>query len=280
MKYCLYMCCHNGFGEIPPLFTPIQCGAALNPAVPGAISDADGDSISELNREYCELTAHYYAWKNVSADRYGFCHYRRFFAFGASGLRVKQPYFARGKLTSREIRLLGSEEQLIQLMENCNIIAPGSEDMGLTAAEHYCTAIHHFAEDLALFREILCSRAPQLARTVEEYLSQPKQYFCNMFIMDREHFNEYCDILFSSLAEFDRRKKRHGYFQGDRTDGYLGELFTGIYITWAKDRGASVAEIPRLDVYCSWKKRLGAALLPPQTKRRFAAKQLYKMLKK
>lgn len=277
MKYCLYMCCHNNFIKIPPLFSPIQCGAALNPAVPGALSDANGDNISKLNREYCELTAHYHAWKNVQADRYGFCHYRRFFAFGAAG---KRPYLVRGKLSSRDIGLLGSEEQLMQMMENYEIIVPEGENMGLPAAEHYCTSAHHFTQDLELFRDILRQRAPQLTQAVSDYLSQPRQYFCNMFIMDRGHFSEFCEILFSSLSEFDCRKKRHGYFQADRTDGYLGELFTGIYITWAKSKGVSVAEVPRLDAYCSWKKRLGTALLPPESKRRFAAKKLAKKLRK
>lgn len=276
MKYCLYMCCHSGFSTIPPIFEPFQCGAALNPAVPGALRDDDGDNISSLNREYCELTAHYYAWKNVSsADYYGFCHYRRFFAPGAA---TPRPYIVRGD-TGDLTALLGSREQLERLISEYDIIAPRSEDMGLPVVEHYCTSAHHFSEDLQLFRDILNSNAPQLTRAANEYLSQNRQYFCNMFIMDREHFNEYCTILFPALAEFDRRKIRHGYFQADRTDGYLGELFTGIFITWAKECGADIFEVPRLDTGCSMKKRLGYTLLPPESKRRFLVKRIVKSFK-
>ena len=43
--------------------------------------DNDGENISELNPMYCELTAQYWAWKNLDADYYGFCHYRRYFNF-------------------------------------------------------------------------------------------------------------------------------------------------------------------------------------------------------
>lgn len=277
MEYCLFMCCHSGFGEIPPLFTPLQCGAALNAPVGGAERDDDGDNISALNREYCELTAHYYAWKNKSADYYGFCHYRRFFASAAVTAR---PYIVRRKMTNRDNSLMCGGQELEYLMKEHDIIAPRAENMGLPVREHYCTSAHHFAEDLGLFLDILRETAPQLMAAAECYLAQDSQYFCNMFIMDRVHFQEYCRILFPALGEFDRRKARHGYFQADRTDGYLGEVFTGIYITWERQCGASVAELPRLDAGCSAKKVLGYHILPPETGRRFWAKRLAKRLKR
>lgn len=277
MTYCLYMCCHSSYGAVPPLFTPIQCGAALNPAIPGALRDDEGNNISSLNREYCELTAHYHAWKNVQADRYGFCHYRRFFAPEAD---TSRPYIVRGKLTERELTLLGNAEQLERLMAEYDIIIPRAENMGIPAGEHYRTSEYHFAEDLELFHRILRNSAPQLNHTVNEYLAQNRQYFCNMFIMDRIHFMEYCSLLFSALEEFDRCKTRHGCFQADRTDGYLGELFTGIYVNWAKSRGASVLELPRLDLDCSRKKRLLYAMLPPESDRRFAAKRFVKNIRR
>lgn len=277
MKYCLYMCCHSGFSIVPPLFEPIQCGAALNAPVPGALRDDSGENISALNREYCELTAHYHAWKNISADFYGFCHYRRFFAPCAA---TSRPYIVRRDPDGQYAGLLGNGDQLERLINEHDIIAPRSENMGLSASEHYCTSVHHFSEDLRLFTEILKENSPAIAQTADAYLAQDRQYFCNMFIMDRKHFEEYCGILFPALAEFDRRKTRHGYFQADRTDGYLGEIFTGIFITWAKERGADVAEIPRLDTGCSQKKMIGCALLPPESKRRFIAKRFAKRMKR
>ncbi len=273
----LLMCCHKQYDIIPPLWEPIQCGAALNPPVEGALSDSGGDNISLQNRVYCELTAHYYAWKNIDAAYYGFCHYRRFWGMESC---TKRPYLALGELPeSKRVGLLGDEKYWRELISDNAIIVPRSEDMGLAVREHYCTSAYHYKEDLDIFVEILEQLAPQLKETTQEYLSQSRQYFCNMFIMDTAHFNEYSGILFPVLAEFDRRKTPHGDFQSDRVDGYLGELFTGIYINHCRKNGARIKELPRLDVNCSRKKRLGYALFPPESRRRFVAKKLAKKLR-
>ena len=273
----IFMCCHRSFKVVPPLCIPIQGGTALNEAIDGALPDNMGVNISAKNREYCELTAHYYAWKNEEAEYYGFCHYRRFFCADED---VVAPYLVKGRLNADRLQgLLGSEEYWRELICSFDIIAPRSEDMGLSAREHYITSKCHYAEDLQLFVDILSVKAPFLADATEEYLGQNRQYFCNMFIMDKKHFFEYCDVLFAVLEEFDKRKTLHGDFQSDRTDGYLGEIFTGIYIYYCRKNGARIKELPRLDVFCPLKKRLGCALLPSESRRRFFVKRLVKKIR-
>lgn len=273
----IFMCCHKGLEITPPCCTPIQCGRALNPPVEGMPGDDTGDSISRLNREYCELTAHYHAWKNVELSHYGFCHYRRFFG---SESATKRPYIAVGTMSETQQReLLVSEEQWCDLLREYDIIAPRSEDMGLPAGEHYRTAPFHYGEDLDKFLHVLAQKAPELSQDAESYLAGNRQYFCNMFVMDKVHFYEYCGILFPVLEEFDRVKTLHGDFQSDRTDGYLGEIFTGIYISSQKRRGVSIKELPRVDAGCGSKKRALYTLLPPESRRRFLVKKLVKRLR-
>lgn len=270
----IFMCCHKQYETIPPLCKPIQCGTALNPAISGILHDNDGINISKKNREYCELTAHYFAWKNVETDYYGFCHYRRF--FGTENA-ARRPYAALKNVSDKQLL---SESELRSLCDEYDILVPIAENMGLTVKEHYNTSKYHYPEDLSLFLEILNGKAPQLQSAADSYLKQNRQYFCNMFIMNKNRFSEYCEILFSALEEFDQKKQLHGDFQSDRTDGYLGEIFTGIYITYHHDNGTKIKELPRLDAGCSVKKRINCALLPSESKRRFFIKRIVKKLRR
>ena len=264
----IFMCCHKQYEIIPEMCIPIQCGSELNSPVEGAVQDNSGENISEKNREYCELTAHYFAWKNVSAEYYGFCHYRRFFGRKNSS---ELPYLAVKK--TEEI-YFPSKEQWQELISEYKVIVPRSEDMGISVKKHYCGARYHYPEDLKLFAEILGEKSPELIPSMEKYFSQNRQYFCNMFVMSREYFFEYCRKLFPILEEFDSRKTLHGDFQSDRTDGYLGEIFTGIFINYLREQGMKIAELPRIDAECSAKKIFLYRILPPESKRRFLAKKL------
>lgn len=273
MNIQIFMCCHNRFDIIPPLCVPVQCGSALNPALEGAVFDNFGDNISRKNREYCELTAHYYAYKNVKADYYGFCHYRRFFCFDES---IKKPYIVRKKLSEKDAGLLGTERKITALVKEYEIIAPKSENMGLSAYEHYITSKRHNREDLDLFIAILKEKYSFLSEPVNRYLAGKKQYFCNMFIMKKELFFEYCEILFDALEEFDKQKKQGENFTADRTDGYLGELFTGIFLSYKAECGVRVKEISRIDTECGVFKRVMYYCLPPESGGRFWGKRVVK----
>lgn len=272
----IFMCCHKPFELVPPMCTPIQCGSALHERIEGAVCDDSGESISAKNPEYCELTAHYYAWKNVDADYYGFCHYRRFFCFNGS---VSKPYLAKKRLSEKDVKLLGTDKLIKTLIESNDLIVPRSEDMGVSVRRHYETSQYHFAEDLNLFEKILADKFPYLKPFAEDYFSQTKQYFCNMFVMKRDLFFDYCEKLFGILSEFDDRKSIHGDFQSDRTNGFLGEIFTGIYINYRRENGAKILELPRIDINCNFKKRVGYLILPPESKRRFFVKRIVKGLK-
>nr|MCR4673462.1 DUF4422 domain-containing protein [Lachnospiraceae bacterium] len=65
------------------LLEPIQVGTALaERKIENVIHDNEGKNISEKNKMYCELTAQYWAWKNMpDLDYYGFFHYRRYLSF-------------------------------------------------------------------------------------------------------------------------------------------------------------------------------------------------------
>ena len=272
-KVKIFMCAHKAVDILPPLAVAVQGGAAINPRIEGLLSD-DGalGSISEINREYCELTVQYYAWKNEECDSYGFCHYRRFFSF-TNG--TKRPYLVFSSIPEkRREKILGSEEEIVSLSQKYDVIVPRRERMGISVREKYFDSDVCFEEDLDIFLSLIKSHYPELYPFAEEYMSSFEQYFCNMFIMKRDIFFDYSERLFSLLSEFDKRKTLHGSFQADRTDGYLAERFLGIYILYLKSLGKTVYEVPRVDIGCSLSKRIAYRLLPPESAPRMLLKRM------
>ena len=277
----LFVCCHRK-ENVPehPLMRPIQVGAALSDRrFDGFQQDDEGENISLKNRSYCELTAQYWAWKNVKADYCGFFHYRRYLYPDTT---AKRPYIIRTKPTDALLERLGYGS-FAELIRQYDLIAPIGEDMRVSVREHYQTAPHHRGKDLALAEEIVARRHPEMKAAMESYLSGTVHYFGNMYIMRREMFADYCAWLFPILEEFDRHADLTGYSPQElRVDGYLAERLFGIYYTHMK-RALSVLELPRVHFHTGrdyLSKQLTNVLLPPGSARRAAIKWLRQRGKK
>ena len=80
MKVKIFTMTHKKFQEPEDdVYVPLHVGRAGKEDL-GYQGDDTGDSISEWNHYYGELTGVYWAWKNeTEADIIGICHYRRFF---------------------------------------------------------------------------------------------------------------------------------------------------------------------------------------------------------
>ena len=80
-KLVILVACHKKSKVISnDNYIPIHVGKALHPELDfGYIGDDTGENISKLNPYYCELTAQYWAWKNLDCEYVGLCHYRRYF---------------------------------------------------------------------------------------------------------------------------------------------------------------------------------------------------------
>lgn len=89
----IYTMTHKKFQEPEDrIYIPLHVGRAKADNL-GYLGDDTGESISEWNNYYGELTGVYWTWKNEkSADIVGICHYRRFFVNGQSQLLSQKDY--------------------------------------------------------------------------------------------------------------------------------------------------------------------------------------------
>ena len=269
----LFVCCHQAGQQVPahPLLYPIQVGAALaQDHFPGFVHDDTGENISKKNRSYCELTAHYWAWKNVQADYYGFFHYRRYLYLDE---HARRPYRVAGELTEEMLEALGFSK-LEHWLEGRECVIPLGEDMHLSVREHYARAPYHHRTDLELVERIVAQRYPDYVPAMEEYLSGTLCYFGNIFVMKKPLFDQYCGWLFSILEEFDQQADTTGYSPQElRVDGYLAERLLGVYVTHLRrTQGIQVTELPRIQFEPNrvqrYQRQLLNALLPPGSRRR------------
>lgn len=82
----IYTCHHKPSAFLnASIIKPLHVGKTNSYNDIGCIGDDTGDNISFKNPFYCELTAHYWVWKNESLSDYvGFMHYRRHLNFPQS----------------------------------------------------------------------------------------------------------------------------------------------------------------------------------------------------
>lgn len=276
----IFVCCHQP-AEVPecPLLVPIQVGTALTDnRFPGFLYDNTGDNISIKNQSYCELTAQYWAWKNMCADYYGFFHYRRYLY---PDIDEKGLYRLECKPTSGLLNKLGYDS-FTSLIQRYDILLPKGENMYVPVRIHYADAPFHHRRDLGRIEEIIRQCYPEYVDAMERYLSGTICYFGNIFIMKRECFIAYCAWLFSIMDVFDQSAQTGAYpGQEQRVNGYLAERLLGVYVTWIReDPSLRIAELPRVhfepDRTRLWKKRAVNRILPPGSRRRAATKKVLK----
>ena len=206
-----------------PLYLPVQVGAAQHDHIEGFAHDDEGDNISSKNPRYCELTALWWGWRNLSCDWLGLVHYRRHFA--GSG--------ERGFLSSADAE---------RLVSNGDVVVAKARNYYIETIEsHYMHTFDQDGSQLAALRKGVHDVSPARVATLEEHLAQRKGHMFNMLIMPRDVLDAYCTWLFDvleateSYLDFSQMNDFHA-----RCVGRLGERCLDV---WLKSEGVPVQEV-------------------------------------
>lgn len=197
----------------------------------GYLRDNTGENIAEKNGTFCELTALYWAWKNLDAEILGLCHYRRYLGYRKAGK------------TKRE-RLL-TEGEVRDLLGQADIILPKKRHYWIETREGQYVHAHH-GEDLRCTEGVLEEKHPDFLPAWKHMLGTRSGHICNMFIARREIADEYCEWLFSVLFEVEKRLDISEYSANDkRVFGFLGERLLDV---WVETKGLQIAEVPIINL--------------------------------
>ena len=198
------------------VYIPIHVGKALSKTELGILCDDTGDNISHLNPYFCELTAQYWAWKNMHDVEYiGLCHYRRYF----------QTEF--------------TMENVEQLMDGADIVLAKS----IFFSENLYSNLSRdlVPEDILAFFLYMKGRF-QNDQDVINFLINCNHFNpCNMFVCKKSLFDEFCQWQFSILFDLFEILPKSPYVREQRLMGYLAELLLPMYCI---TKGLKVKEIP------------------------------------
>ncbi len=255
----IYVVCHKpSYVPENPYLYPIQVGTALaGQRLSGMLHDDDDDDISERNKSYCELTAQYWAWKNDDADYYGFFHYRRYFSFDPDLNRDDGwGNIAYERITEEAIKELKLQpDEMKRLITKYDVIFvqgrryPRVQEGGvlLDVYHEYGSVNFQHREDLDIALTVLEEKYPEYRKTAQEYMHSSVAHECNMFIMRKEIYYQYCEWLFDILFETEKRIDTTWYSVEEyRVMGYLAERLCGIYYMYLKKQeGIRAFELPK-----------------------------------
>lgn len=189
------------------VYTPIHVGRAIskfNVEMSNMIGDNTGDNISEKNLNYSELTAQYWAWKNINTEYIGLCHYRRYFST---------------KITFENIDLIFRNIDVI-------LIRPVIEKINIGLRLQCFTSL----DDFIIFIKCINKLFPEYIKDCKYVLDNNKFSPYNMFIMRKDEFDKFAKWQFKILMEMEKYVRLPGYSRSRRLYGYLSEILLTIYV--------------------------------------------------
>ena len=232
----ILVCFHKQY-KLPKskIFIPIHCGRDIafenskdgkisqkeyNWLIKNTIGDNTGDNISNFNREFNEMTAIFWAWKNYdkidNPDFIGLNHYRRFFAINPDKIsRLLNKYdFITSKHYRKKNKTLYSQwpEELSKIyLDSCLEIMKEDSRYGIDFINYMNSG----------------------------YIGG----WCNMFVMSKEDFFNYCNFIFPNLFKiYDKLGSQN------RQIGMFAERLTSFYLyQLANKKKACVLDIPNIN---------------------------------
>lgn len=247
-KIKILICCHKA-SPLPrnDIFAPIQVGAAISDTDFGMLCDdsingSPCNNISAKNKTYCELTAMYWAWKNIKSiypnlEYIGLNHYRRYFAFDKQNA-IKELFFYPEKQTANYQPDLSKIER--DLKSGFTIVG---KKQCLPLSLGACYSITHVSEDIYTLKKVVEDLYPDYKDAFMSIIFNNNMFLrYNMFIMEWSKYDAYCQWLFSIIEETEKRINIDSYNNYQkRIFGFMAER---LFYVWLAKNQIRTTEYP------------------------------------
>lgn len=214
------------------------------------LGDDTGDNISKLNRNFNEMTAIYWAWKNYdrlgNPEYIGLVHYRRQFIFKDDEIEspewltnsnvYKFDYF------DEQVRDLINAKYLKKILEKYDGVTSYLYDLHnlnnlyVTCRDRFIEMVHLPGDIYDVAMKYINDNLTEYKEDLRKFQSDAKNYLCNMFVFKKEDFFEYAEFVFSVLKEINAHKELYENCDNiqKRAPGFICEWLTTIYIYHAQ----------------------------------------------
>lgn len=244
MKLTVIVATHKAYRmPLDDIYMPVHAGRnnimPEDAVLSSFTGDDTGENISKKNKNYCELTALYWAWKNLDYDYLGLAHYRRHF---------------RGVKSQDKWRSVLTKDRAEKLLLQYDVILPVKRDYFIETT--YSQYIHaHNKQDLDKTLEIITEKYPKYLDAWDKVMDSTKGHRFNMFIMKKEILDSYCNWLFDILFTLEQRLDITGYSANDRrVFGFVSERLLDV---WLMTNNIRYTELPVVNMESqNWPKKI------------------------
>ena len=220
-------------------YIPMMVGKP-NANLSKGLNDSMGNSISTKNPFYCELTGHYWIWKNDhQSDIVGLCHYRRFLWLNDIPRRLCRKIFK----SIEDCETLLDTRNVGKIFENgkYNIILPRPYAFsGGNIKSQFIDS--HGEEGYLLMIDAIKRHCPEYMKSFDDVFGRRFEYFGNLMIATKPVFDEYSEWLFKLLQDIEGRIDLSDK-KNLRLPGYIGERLLNLY---AVHNNFKIKEVPQI----------------------------------
>ena len=202
----------------------------------GWLRDNTGDNISDKNPYYCELTAQYWAWKNLffnENDIMGLVHYRRFFF----------DYRPGNKDWTQDILTVARAKEILKT-HKIILNFPVAKKPNVKYQIYKNQPVSEWHVCWQIIRKIIEKDYPEMLENFENTMCGHFNVWGNMFVTTGKYYSEYCDWLFGVFEKYEAELEKEGVKNMPRVIGFLAEQL--LYV-WVYSR-FSEKDIYRLEV--------------------------------